>query len=480
MSNPGEGNLWFQPNEGNLYRYTSGVWLLIYSYSDPSAVLVGPTGPTGPPAEIGATGPQSLTGPTGPTAEIGATGPQGPIGSTGPPGGIGEIGSTGPKGEVGATGPQGIQGIIGPTGVQGLSVTGPTGTTRLSPLSLTGTVDAFGDSITAGAGVIASARWVSQAIAHFGATENNLGTNGDQTLDMTKRIYGVGVNPPASIGHVDGRTVMINIGINDVYGQPESAYDELKRTLEAISLYACLPASAKKDVRSAAVTKSGAWLNTPAYNKGMYTTTNGASVTAVVTGRYVVWAGAILMGASVSNHSNVSVTVDGVVINAVMPRYSGTIAVTPNGSSYVDALWLYDTGTAGTGNHTLTIAQVAQTGVGVFQNYVDWMGAFNYAHVGANPVFLTTPDTTDWNYINQLFAVNGNETKWMIYRQMLQKIVQKWNGVYGLPIYYVDMSTTNIYGQKLDDTLHPNVNGHTFLASRFIYSLTNGTYNTYQ
>lgn len=90
------------------------------------ALLVGPTGLTGP---VGVTGPTGLQGPAGVASNTGSTGPSGPSGTTGPPGptGVGATGTTGPSGPSGTTGPPGPTGVgaTGPTG--GMGPTGVTG-----------------------------------------------------------------------------------------------------------------------------------------------------------------------------------------------------------------------------------------------------------------------------------------------------------------------------------------------------------------
>ena len=355
-----------------------------------------------------------------------------------------------------------------------------------TPLSLSGIIDIFGDSIAQGAGVAATQRWTKLVCDAYGATENNLAIPGDEIIDMTIRIFGSTTAPvgsPAYLGHVNGRTSIIAVGINDIYLQPETAYDETKRTLESLALYCTLPSTQKLDVRNPAVTKSGAWFNTPAFNIGMYTMGNGASVTATVTGRYVVFASTILTGGSLSAHSNISVTLDGVTINSSLPRFSGKVINSYNNTNFINSLWLYDTESTNTTPHTITIAQAPQTGLGIFFTFVDWIGAFNQNQEQCSPVFICTPDTTDWAMTTQLYgglfpSAIGSERAWHTIRQNQQQVVQKWNLLFGLPVYYVDMSSTNIYGQKIDDIIHPNVNGHKFLSNRFQSLLNNGTYNT--
>ena len=354
------------------------------------------------------------------------------------------------------------------------------------PLTLSGTIDIFGDSISAGAGITpVSSRWVSQVCTFYGVTENNLAVGGDRTIDGIQRVYGVGGTAPASLGHVDGRQTIFGLGLNDVYGQPTLAYDEIKRTMATLALYCCLPAAAKIDVRTAAATKTGTWANTPAFNKGIFTQTDGSTVTATVNGRYVVWAGTSLNGTSSSARPNFRVRVDGVIINSAMPIIAGATVNGANGGSYITSTWLFDTGVSG--SHTLQVERVAQTGIGIpvnpIPNYVDWMGAFNQNHSGANAVFITSPDSTDWEYINGVFAViaanAGNELKWIAVKKYLHALAIRFNEDFGLPIYYVDMRHTNTHGQKIDDLLHPNINGHTFLANRFISVLSGGLYNQF-
>lgn len=349
------------------------------------------------------------------------------------------------------------------------------------PLSLTGTVDVFGDSIALG--VLVPSGWPAIAIAAYGATINNLAVSGDEIIDTTIRVYGNALAAPATpayIGHVNGRTTLFAIGINDVYLQPQTAYDELRRTIEVLTLYCTLPAANKFDVRSASVTKSpgGAWVNTTAYNMGMNTSTVGASLSATVNGRYVVWGGTILLGGNISAHTNVSVVVDGVTINTSVGRFSGTTVTSINNTTFINSLWLFDTGTSA--SHTITITNVAPTGAGTFFLLVDWIGAFNPSQAGASPVFLTTPNSTEWHQMNQSFtpnSQNGDDDKWYQIRTMYHRTARKWNTEFGLPIYYVDMSTTVLYGQQADDLLHPNANGHNYLASRFQNILNTGRYN---
>ena len=345
------------------------------------------------------------------------------------------------------------------------------------PLALAGTVDIFGDSIALGTPPGTS--WTSAAVTAYGATPNNLASSGDEIIDMTLRVYGTGVTAPASVGHVNGRTTLFAVGINDVYLQPINAYDELRRTMEVLALYCTLPAANKLDVRNAAVTKSpgGAWTNTPSYNMGMYTTTVGASVTATVTGRYVVWGGTIIITSSLSSHVNASVVVDSVTINSSVGRYSGSTINSINGTNFVNSLWLYDTGSAIA--HTITITNLTPTGAAGQFLLVDWIGAFNPNQTGASAVYLTTPDSTDWTLMNESFpsAQNGNDNKWNDIRTLFHKVSRKWNTEFGLPIFYVDMSTTVLYGQKQNDLLHPNANGQNYLANRFQAMINTGKYN---
>jgi len=115
-------------------RYPGGLW------SEPIAMVVGPTGSpgatgaTGPTGLPGATGPTGANGATGPTGSPGATGPTGVPGATGPTGPIGPSGGpVGPTGAQGATGPTGSPGATGPTGAQG--ATGPTGGGMTNPMT---------------------------------------------------------------------------------------------------------------------------------------------------------------------------------------------------------------------------------------------------------------------------------------------------------------------------------------------------------
>jgi hypothetical protein len=128
-------------DNGKLYEWRSGTWILISNIIGPQGVagtaggngaqgIQGPIGPVGPTGGQGIRGIQGLIGPTGlrgPTGPQGYRGPAGPggVGSLGPVGPTGPQGGQGIIGPRGGTGPRGIQGVPGPTGLQG--PTGPQG-----------------------------------------------------------------------------------------------------------------------------------------------------------------------------------------------------------------------------------------------------------------------------------------------------------------------------------------------------------------
>jgi hypothetical protein len=147
---PGEGDLWWDTTDGNLYVYYSGVW------TSANAGVQGPQGEIGPqglegPAGIrglkgntGDIGPRGFTGETGAQGEVG---PRGLKGDQGDAGANGLDGAQGIQGEVGAQGPRGIKGDQGDPGTNGTNgtngETGPQG--EQGPRGLAGINGTNGD-----------------------------------------------------------------------------------------------------------------------------------------------------------------------------------------------------------------------------------------------------------------------------------------------------------------------------------------------
>jgi hypothetical protein len=104
---PGEGDLWWDTNDGNLYVYYLGVW------ASANAGLQGPQGPQGPQGVEGPAGIRGLKGNTGDTGPRGFTGETGAQGNDGPRGLKGDQGDAGPAGTNGVAGEQGPQGDPG-------------------------------------------------------------------------------------------------------------------------------------------------------------------------------------------------------------------------------------------------------------------------------------------------------------------------------------------------------------------------------
>jgi hypothetical protein len=115
------GQWFFKDSNGNSSLIAAGI-----------ALVVGPTGATGPQGDQGIQGPIGATGPQGDQGITGATGPQGDQGIQGPIGATGPQGDQGIQGPIGATGPQGDIGLTGATGA-----TGPQGATGSEPTTVT-------------------------------------------------------------------------------------------------------------------------------------------------------------------------------------------------------------------------------------------------------------------------------------------------------------------------------------------------------
>ena len=120
---PGQGDLWWDTNDGNLYVYYSGVW------TSANAGSQGPQGAVGPQGLEGPAGIRGLKGNTGDIGPRGFTGETGAQGEVGPRGLKGDQGDAGANGLDGAQGIQGVQGEVGPRGLKGdQGEPGPAGT----------------------------------------------------------------------------------------------------------------------------------------------------------------------------------------------------------------------------------------------------------------------------------------------------------------------------------------------------------------
>ena len=120
---PGEGDLWWDSGEGNLYVYYQSNWIGAYT---------GTAGPDGLPGAQGIQGPAGIRGLKGNTGDIGPRGYTGETGTQGEVGPRGLKGDTGDAGAAGLSGTQGIQGEVGPQGPRGLKGdTGDAGTNGL-------------------------------------------------------------------------------------------------------------------------------------------------------------------------------------------------------------------------------------------------------------------------------------------------------------------------------------------------------------
>ncbi len=117
---PGEGDLWWNTLDGNLYVYYSGIWASTNSGVQGPQGAQGDIGPEGPAGIRGLKGDTGEIGPRGYTGETGLQGDVGPRGLKGDKGDTGANGLKGDKGDTGEQGEQGPRGLKGDTGEQGL------------------------------------------------------------------------------------------------------------------------------------------------------------------------------------------------------------------------------------------------------------------------------------------------------------------------------------------------------------------------
>jgi lysophospholipase L1-like esterase len=332
-----------------------------------------------------------------------------------------------------------------------------------APITLTSTANFFGDSIVAGANLSSPAtqRWSALLCAALGKTENNQGVGSSSWLDSAILMYA---------NHVSGRTTFLGWGINDI--RFTTVYlDETLATAEAMILFACLPAANIQNVRSASVTKGGGWTNTIAYTSyGMFAGI-GATLTATVTGRYVVFATTLIAAATMANHGSITFSVDGTTITSNCPQVYGTAGGFLS-NNLGQQLFMYDTGSGATTSHTLIITVGTQTGTGA-PTFVDWIGSFTPSMTGLSSVILTAVQK-----LPSLFFSGTGGISYEVYRQTLntgyERLAKRLRTIYGLPVYFVAESGSYSMSELTNDIIHPNPAGQSYIYSRVLNVLTNG------
>ena len=348
-----------------------------------------------------------------------------------------------------------------------------------APIVFSNTWEAFGDSITAGAGVANNQTWGYIVNLALGKTLVNNAVSGYFTHDTCSRVYNL---------HTTDRTVVIFIGTNDLRKQYEQYVTQaLDRILDqclacvlSATLWSCLPFANKINLRISS-TLTGVWSNTAPYPIGIGTSATNATCTVLVTGRYVVVTitGTNNLGALYTSEkfnltiSNYKLDGDGTngtySANNLSVGHDMIAGVTSNWSQ---RSWIYDTGIMA--NHTVV---VTYTGLPGNDNlYVDFIAGWTFPAAN-NTILVGIPN---WNYrldyLADTAALYATDTRRLTYNKGLMNLARFLRVNYNLPVYYVD-NESNTSGGIQADSLHPNFSGHALIASRVLSVINNGEYN---
>lgn len=349
------------------------------------------------------------------------------------------------------------------------------------PLVFTPRWEAYGDSITAGAGLTAAQTWVAVLSQSLGNQVTNNAVSGYFTHDNCTRVYNV-----RSL--TSDQTAVMLIGTNDIRKQyeqyvtqsPDRILDQCLSCVLSAALYCALPVANKINVRTG-TTLTGTWTNTGVYAIGMSTNVINSTMSATITGRYLVVAitGANTIGATYTGEKfNISITnfstdtsIGGSATFSATNLSSGYDMVTGVTSSFGQRAFIYDTGIVG--NHVVTVTYTGSPGTD--RLYIDYMGGWN-SGVGNNTLLL---GVTNWNYrldyLNDTAALYSSDTRRLAYNKGLLDICHMLRTTYFLPVYYVD-TAANTAGGLQSDSLHPNYSGQSLIASRVLSVINKGEF----
>jgi len=332
------------------------------------------------------------------------------------------------------------------------------------------TIDFFGDSIMFGYRVTPETRWSNLLSVSLGKTENNFAVPGDTWQEALSQVYGNTVANTKSGGHIAGNVSVFGLGVNDIRQMNNGGNypDDVLRIAESLILFCCLPSSNITNPRNT-TTRTGTWINTPAYTTwGISSKNVGDTLTVKTTGRFIAFSSTILDTNTITNHGTLSIAIDGTLVQTNIPQVM-KLTPTAMGTAWCSSLWTYDTGKEG--DHTIIIAIGAH--VGSFNDYqfVDWVGGFSVGQNGAIPVILTAVQMIDPAGFDIIKATGGgggasgtDQTRELL-NEGYSKLAKKYQAL-NLPIYFIEESGSYSHGQLNDDLIHPNQFGHNYIFNK--------------
>lgn len=319
---------------------------------------------------------------------------------------------------------------------------------KLGTTFFTGTVEFYGDSITSGLGVSTAQRYSNLLATQYGFTPLNIASAAATIQDMLIQVYN---------NHVPGNLAVVMIGYDDVADSvyTDSNFYQFKESFMGQLLYMMLNSTQLLSNRGLSVT--GTWSSTSALftNGGSYTQSNGGTVKANVTGRYIGY----FLTLSVSNTATFTVSVDGGPAVSVTAPASPT---SPAGGANNMIPWFYDTGTSA--NHTIFLTNGASSTLDV-----EFFFAFdNLSGLGNSAVVVigNSPST--------FASGSGTLSRQKLINEVQQQVVTFLRQEYGAKITFVNEIPYWAWGNKNSDMITPDVHGHLRIRDTVNSVLNNG------
>lgn len=386
-----------------------------------------------------------------------------------------------PAGIIGATGPTGAQGYngsIGTTGPNGMPCVNCTFAYNTLTPPAGSQLWAYGDSITQGY-LLASPTtqcWASLVAANNDYILNNEGIDGAQWGDNT--VYNTYTTGPAFFAY----------GTNDL--QYQSTYEHIGHITEALAVYCTLLNTGRLiNARGGAgVLTNGTWRNGVYTNIGMQqVTTNliqdigvpGSFIQANVTGRYVAIGLTVVVGNTLTTCTKYNLWIDGTLttLNGPSPLITNMVA-TGRGVIFFQYLIFVDTESAPGVNHTARLAFITIPNGN--SGNVDWFAGFDKDMPGTSLVVINGVPSND------MFAYHLESsttyTPNAINRHALDVVYNDaatWLQLLGLPIYYNPRyGQFPPFGMLQADLIHPNANGHVWIANEIETFLQKGSWDS--
>jgi len=344
----------------------------------------------------------------------------------------------------------------------------------------------WGDSITAGSFGLSSPttqRWSYLVSKQFGVTELNNGVSGFLWSNCLPHMY--------SIGRNRNSVVFLALGVNDV-GQASTSMSvqETLYAAESTIWYSTLPASAFANKPSwiksnmGGLTPAWAAIPDPQYgNIGYGTSQVGDTVTANVTGRFIVIASTVNYDPTLSTtkYGTISITVDGNPILVNQAQVAFTPTKTESGfQGYPVFTYVIDTQNSSTSNHSVSFTIGTPLGGFSALQFIDWIAGFSYNTSFSPVVLLSIYRYQTDNGGNGYTAPGGAMVTSQIERTVLNEeyrlLVTRMREEYNLPLYFVQDAAGYDPAKLSPDTLHPNPYGHQYIANRVTRVLQKGEF----